>query len=234
LLTASAGLKLVSILYSQVEGAGFIGSTRVQFVAIGWELALAFWIWSGRRMRSAWWASIATFTVFACVSFSQAWAGERTCCCFGPLEVQPWLTFGLDFAVLTALVLFCRSEAAPAIVPQPLGWPLVALAFTSILGGIVAAAWREVPARRVAVEGWATLADSEFVCQGTRREWIFLLANVSSEPVQIGEISTSCACFQITPSAEVLAPGETTSALAVLDLSGKPEYCGELSLFATA
>ncbi len=57
-------------------------------------------------------ACVAAFGVFATVSFYEAIGGEASCGCFGRLAVSPWWKFGVDVAVLGALVA-CRPCVKP-------------------------------------------------------------------------------------------------------------------------
>jgi hypothetical protein len=101
LLTAGA-LKLHGLLTS-ANGTPNQFPQWLQWLSITWEFALASWLISGKGIHAARIATITTFAIFAFVSLWQGWSGERTCCCLGRVPVGPWLVFGLDLTVCSAL-----------------------------------------------------------------------------------------------------------------------------------
>lgn len=79
------------------------------------EFLFAFWLSLNFYERQSRFASVLLFSVFACVSFTKALAGEQTCGCFGNLTVPPVLTACLDVVVafLSARSLPSESSNKP-------------------------------------------------------------------------------------------------------------------------
>jgi hypothetical protein len=113
-LLAAAALKLYGRNLAPFAQYGFLTAPAVQSAAVGWELVLGLWLWSGRHPRAAWAAARVTFAGFAGVSFYLGWVGQASCGCLGAVKANPWVVFALDVAAVIALAV-CRP--ALAIVP---------------------------------------------------------------------------------------------------------------------
>lgn len=113
LLLAAAGLKLYGWNVSPFAQYGWLLSPAVQTAAVGWELFLGIWLLSGSARRLAWLSTLLTFAAFAAVSGYLGVLGQAHCGCFGVIEANPWVAFGVDVAVLLLLaVARPRGEAA--------------------------------------------------------------------------------------------------------------------------
>jgi len=84
---------------------GLFTAPSFQIAVIEFEFFLAAWLLWGRQPLGSWLAAFCVFTIFACVSAYQGWIGRASCGCFGQLSVSPWYAFGIDLAVLFALIL---------------------------------------------------------------------------------------------------------------------------------
>ena len=128
--------------------------------SIGSELFLGLWLISGALPEAARRVAIGCFSVFACYTFYEAFAGKTDCGCFGQVKVNPWFTVVLDVAVVLALVFLAKPAAKSAVAPSRWAsrkWPVVAALGIGLAAGIASAMLR--PKLAVAANGLAT-ADS--------------------------------------------------------------------------
>jgi hypothetical protein len=105
LLLAAAVLKLNGLVADPVSRMGLFTAPSFQIAVIEFELFLAAWLLWGKRPLGSWATALTVFTIFAGVSAYQGWIGRASCDCFGQLSVSPWYAFGVDLAVLVALIL---------------------------------------------------------------------------------------------------------------------------------
>ncbi len=135
LLIAAAVLKLNGLAVDPVGRMGLLSVPAFQTAVIEFEFFLAAWLLWGKRPLGSWAAAICAFSIFACVSFYQGWIGRASCGCFGQLSVSPWYAFGIDLAVLLALIL--GRPDLDAVRRQP--WRLLTSTLPTLygLGGAV-------------------------------------------------------------------------------------------------
>jgi hypothetical protein len=105
LLLTAAVLKLNGLAVDPVGRMGLFTVPAFQIAVIEFEFFLAVWLLWGKQPIGSWATAIGVFTVFAWVSAYQGWIGRASCGCFGQLSVSPWYAFGIDLAVLLALIL---------------------------------------------------------------------------------------------------------------------------------
>jgi hypothetical protein len=105
LLLAVAALKLNGLAVDPVGRMGLFSVPAFQIAVVEFEIFLAVWLLWGRQPLGSWAVALGVFTVFAAVSAYQGWIGRASCGCFGRLSVSPWYAFGIDLAVLLALIL---------------------------------------------------------------------------------------------------------------------------------
>jgi hypothetical protein len=105
LLLAAAGLKLTGLAVDPVGRMGLFSMPAFQIAVVEFEFFLAAWLLWGKRPLGSWATALGVFTIFAVVSAYQGWIGRTSCGCFGRLSVSPWYAFGIDLAVLLALIL---------------------------------------------------------------------------------------------------------------------------------
>lgn len=103
LLFSAAALKAYGLWRGGIPSAVPFSSPHWQLAFIELEAALGLWFISGRGERAAWCAAAFAFAVFTGVSALLALNGYRTCACFGPIRVNPWVTCAIDAAALAAL-----------------------------------------------------------------------------------------------------------------------------------
>lgn len=104
LLLVAAGLKLAGLGVSAVPAVAWFATPTVQILVAEWEIVLGIWLLSGAYPIGAWLAALATFGAFAMISGYLGAIGVASCGCFGAIKASPWWSFGVDAAVLLALV----------------------------------------------------------------------------------------------------------------------------------
>ncbi|HTU88512.1 MAG TPA: hypothetical protein VMF69_00305 [Gemmataceae bacterium] len=108
LLLAVAVLKLNGLAVDPVGRIGLFTAPTFQIAVIEFEFFLAAWLLWGKRPLGSRATALGVFTIFAAANVYQGWIGIASCLCFGRLSaswVTPWHAFGLDLAVLLALLL---------------------------------------------------------------------------------------------------------------------------------
>ncbi|MGL4942572.1 MAG: MauE/DoxX family redox-associated membrane protein [Thermoguttaceae bacterium] len=106
-LFVAALLKAHQLATTPSLGDGLLHNRWLNILVVEFEILFATWLVAGILPRLAWFVSTCCFTTFAIVSLTKGIAGETSCGCFGAQEVNPWLTFILDAAIVGFLIL-CR------------------------------------------------------------------------------------------------------------------------------
>jgi len=74
---------------------------------VEFELTLAIWLLSGIFKKIAWSAALGCFLLFSIITLYKGLTGAASCGCFGPVQVNPWITlFAVDIPVCLALAVF--------------------------------------------------------------------------------------------------------------------------------
>ncbi len=113
----------------------WLATSRGQVALIEIEALLGLWLLSGWRQRGAWLTAILAFSLLGAVSLYLAIDGQRSCGCFGTVEVNPWYTFLLDAAAVLALTLTLPPRRADT---RETGW-LRELTMTGIRAAVLMA-----------------------------------------------------------------------------------------------
>ncbi len=120
LLIIAAALKTYQLLTEPIISAGFWESWEFFLIQIPLELGLGIWLLSGLFRKAAWMAALLAFAVFIIVTLQKGLAGKESCGCFGPIEVDPWITLScIDITLFLGLLIF-RPKGAK-LLPPP--WP---------------------------------------------------------------------------------------------------------------
>jgi hypothetical protein len=85
LLLTAAALKAHGLAVDPVARMGLFSLAEIQFAIIVFEVFLGIWLLSGKRPIGSWFAAVATFVLFAAISFYQGWIGQSSCGCTGRL-----------------------------------------------------------------------------------------------------------------------------------------------------
>ncbi len=91
----------------------------------------------------------------------------------------------------------------------------------------------EVSARTLLVPSPAKL-DLGTLSEGGSASATFWLHNPGPLAVEVGEVSTSCDCLDVSLPTKEISPGQTIMASANVDLSHDPRFVGKLRLEASA
>jgi hypothetical protein len=109
LVLIAAVLKAYGLAVGPVGPAGIFSAPGFQVGLIEFEVFLSCWLLWGKYPVGSWITAIASFAIFAGVSFHQGWIGQSSCGCFGKVTVRPWQAFAIDLTVIVGL-LWCRPE----------------------------------------------------------------------------------------------------------------------------
>lgn len=95
-------------------------SWGVLVVMIPLEMGLGIWLLSGLFIKAGWLLAVSFFSVFTVLTLYMGLTGEESCGCFGPIDVNPWITFfAVDITVLLGLLIF--RPRGEKLLPPP--WP---------------------------------------------------------------------------------------------------------------
>jgi len=139
---------------------------------------------------------MALFTVFSVVSAFSGFIGYSDCGCFGPIKVNPWVTFALD---LTALALLFSVRPQFFTVRPIASFALLAGAAILVSMGIVLAGSPVGDHLLAFFRGnkvYIVPAVSDFGCgpQGTTKTLRVNIINRSDSPVRIVGGTANCSC----------------------------------------
>jgi hypothetical protein len=106
LLLVAAGLKVheLALLPSSASKVAPFGQAA-------FEAVLALWLIGGIHARAARWVTLGCFILFSIIALYRGLRGDASCGCFGPIQVSPWITLGLDLLVVTGLILWRPGES---------------------------------------------------------------------------------------------------------------------------
>lgn len=130
LLTAAA-LKVHQLALSTIAEDGILTSRWFLTAWVEFELALGDWLLCGAYQQLAKYAAIVCFGLFAAVSLLSALRGDLSCGCFGSVRTAPWLTWFLDVAATTALLVF-KPSTSPATQATRLPWCIITAALLCV------------------------------------------------------------------------------------------------------
>jgi hypothetical protein len=224
LLIGTAALKLFGLSYGRAAQTGWLSSPQVQALAIQFEFVLGAWLAWGIYPTTARLIATVTFAGFAAVSLQAGWAGAASCSCFGPLEVSPWISFGIDMLALAGLA-WPRPRQMFGAVLAGVGFVSLAVfpIFLMIQGG---------PSYPRALETDPASLDLGSVARGSRREFAIRLRNPRAQAVDIFQVKTSCCCLAARELPWHLGAGESAEARLNLDLRSQDTFTGTLLLTA--
>ncbi|QJW98785.1 MauE/DoxX family redox-associated membrane protein [Frigoriglobus tundricola] len=103
-LLAAVALKVHGLSAGGVGRALSLLSPRTQLVGTEVEALVGIWLLSGYARRGAWWSGLMLFFALAAVSAYLVAVGQKSCGCFGRVEVSPWVSLALDAVCALGLV----------------------------------------------------------------------------------------------------------------------------------
>jgi hypothetical protein len=233
LLLASAGILKAAQLIA--EPVAILASPLGWFLAplqISAELIVGALALSGAYWRRLRWLALLLFVGFAAYSLYLAINGAASCGCFGPIEIHPWWTFGLDVAVVAGLLaaIFAGSaKTASPIGPRcQVGWATTLVALT--VGCASALNWYALGSS--SIESLA--ADSDLVVLEPE-EWIgkplpiadYIDADLSEGDWIVLLHRHDCPeCQEVAPRYEGLASTRNIALIEMPPYGGEPEGQG--------
>ncbi len=123
LLVIAAALKSYQLLTEPIISTGFWESWEFFLIQIPLEMGLGIWLLCRLFRKAAWLAAVAAFGIFIVITLEKALAGAESCGCFGPVDVNPWVTLGaVDVTILLGLLIF--RPKGQKLLPPP--WPKAA------------------------------------------------------------------------------------------------------------
>ncbi len=139
-LLAAGGLKAIALSSPVSHPAPpQIADSWIQLAIIQYEILLGLWLLSGVSRLGAWGVAVLTFGFFSAVNLWSGLIGQSSCGCFGVVQVNPWLAFGVDSAAFLLLVLAGRPNG----VFQAAEWDRSLASMAGFAGSVVfvLAAW---------------------------------------------------------------------------------------------
>ncbi len=126
LLVGAAVLKTVELVTdSTVVATAPFGATFLA-VQIGIEFTIGLVVLLGVYWRMLRWLVSVLFFFFAAYSFYLALGGAASCGCFGPVHINPWWTFIVDFTIFVGLLIASlRNDRVISLTLMPgsaIGW----------------------------------------------------------------------------------------------------------------
>lgn len=218
-LLFAAALKIQGLASNYIPEHSLLASPHVQVLAIDIEITLGFWLLSGWARRQAWGVAVVFFTVMITLAGYSAWSGQRSCGCFGRIEVNPWLTFAFNVVVLAALTL-CRPNPTPNLNVRRPAWfvgvlrtGVGAAALLVLVGGVFLLAF-DNPADALARLRGESLTVEPSVSQvgdgtiGEARTFTVHVRNHIDRPIRVVGGTTNCACIATNDLPIVVPPHE--------------------------
>lgn len=217
-LLVTAGLKAHGLTIDPLAQNSFLGSPRLLVATIEIEIILGLWLLSGWWARAGWMATLGFFAILAGVSFYLARVGQASCGCFGTVAVSPWLTAGLDVALLAALLLW-RPTSALEIPTVPWIRALIKVGagtvvfLVLIVGTFLFAIENPVDAvarlRGESITVEPPVADLGEGYPGETTNFRIELTNRTTKAVRIIGGTSHCSCVATVDLPVTISPGET-------------------------
>lgn len=236
LLLLAAGAKAQGLGLEPVSRIGLFSTAEAQLLVIGFEVFLGLWLWSGKGPVGSWIASLATFAVFAAVSFYQGWVGQSSCGCFGRLTINPWYAFALDVLVLAMLAIgkpdLNQLRATPlrnlAFAMFPLVWGVVGVGVNvALLLALASNTFGSLPAalayfRGERVSAYPRLIEVGEGVPGETRKVAVEIANWTDEPIRLIGGTRDCSCTVLGELPVTIPAKEVRTVSVDITLSEKP------------
>lgn len=122
MLVIASLLKCYQLLTELIISTGFWESWEFFLIQIPLELGLGIWLLCGLFRKAAWLVAVGAFGMFIVITLQKGFAGAESCGCFGPIDVNPWVTLAaVDLTIFLGLLIF--RPKAQKLLPPP--WPSV-------------------------------------------------------------------------------------------------------------
>jgi hypothetical protein len=231
-VSTACGLFLLTAVVLKVQGlASGVGQPLalfapwVQMAGVQAEAIVGFWLLSGYARRGAWLAGFALFSMLAAVSVYLIVEGQKSCGCFGRVEMSPWVSLTLDVTCVLSL-----SMARPTGgFRRTAVWQMTLVAASIGVMGLLASS--TVAERLIArLRGDVVIlpngdVDMGSVPKGESRTLHIVVENISDEPVRLIGGTSSCSCTVIADLPQTIQPHSQ------LELRVAMRLTGEVGLF---
>ena len=201
----ACGLVLLGAVALKVQGmtAGGVGeslalfSPRVQLLGLEAEALVGLWLVSGYAHRFAWLAGVTLFTLLAAVSVYLVAVGQKSCGCFGRVEVSPWASLALDVTCVAALVATRSVGFSQHFSPRGV---LTAAGLLAAVSGLAFAATGDTAGRELARLRGESMrlvggdADAGTAPKGESRSVPVTVENLTGGDLRLIGGTASCAC----------------------------------------
>jgi hypothetical protein len=230
-LLVTAGLKIHGLVSDPYAQDSILLTPRLLVAVIEVELLLGLWLLSGWATRAAWVAALAFFGLLSAATFYLALEGQRSCGCFGRVEVNPWITFALDVAAMLALLIWrpARRQSTTAIgsMPYALKTALSASVLVAVAGGAFLLLTDD-PARALAQLRGETLSVDPPVTDvgegpaGEQRTFTVQLVNHTDHTVRVVGGTTTCQCIATNDLPISIVPNHSEPMTVQIRFRGSP------------
>jgi hypothetical protein len=236
LLLVAAALKAWGLALDPVGRAGFFSSAEFQLAIVEFEIFLGIWLLTGLAAVGAWLTALATFTIFAGISFYLGVIGQTSCGCFGRFSPSPWWAFALDAVVIGLLLLGrpdiagLRDERGGSLTRTMLPTLYAVLGVVTIsisLYAIAFAGYGSIPAAIAHLRGECVsvqprLADVGTGTMGDQREAEINVTNWTEHPIRLIGGTADCSCTVLGDLLLTIQPNETRTVKVDVQMTGKP------------
>ncbi|MGL4943635.1 MAG: MauE/DoxX family redox-associated membrane protein [Thermoguttaceae bacterium] len=220
-LFVAALLKAHQLATTPSLGDGLLHNRWLNILVVEFEILFATWLVTGILPRIAWFVSTCCFTTFAIVSLAKGFAGETSCGCFGAQEVNPWLTFTLDAAIVGGLVLLRPTKAKLQVyksggTASGSSWLMQTASMTTAIAFFAVVQILLFFGPFIGFDGFLSTHDVEFtidrsVIPSDGNTVLILATNNTDKPITIVGARTDCKCGKIDNLPVSVRPGMTST-----------------------
>ncbi len=183
------------------------------------EAIVGLWLLVGVARHGAWLAGLVLFAILAGVSVYLIAVGQRSCGCFGQVEVSLWASLALDSTCVVAFLL-----ARPVGVVRASVWQVclvaAAVGLFTILSSTELASRQLARLRGTAIRLPSGDADVGGAPSGETRTITVAVENVTDEPVRLIGGTTSCVCASTTGLPQTVPAHSTADVTLVVRFTG--------------
>jgi hypothetical protein len=231
LLLATGGLK-THAAFAGKPVETYLQISPWELIAIAeFELFLGGWLITGVYPRLARGGALMAFLCFLGVSLWTAFNGERSCSCFGALNVSPWIAASIDSAALIALFLG-RPRMDTSIDTFSPPRRALLIVFALVLLALPVSFAVSADAHSPFLIPSNNVVDLGVLHAGEWRNASLGLTNQGDHPIDIETIESSCHCLSLECVPRVVPPSGTAEMIVTLDLGKEPSFVGNLRIRA--
>lgn len=200
-LLLAASLKAYALWLDPIANTSWLDSRLVQIFFILVELIIGGRLLVGWSSVTLWLSALLLYSVFLVYSFSLGITGASSCGCFGKIEINPWITLGIDGIALFLLWSYRQSfmnalserKLPLHIIRQPVALSLCSLLVLSV--GVMAQ-FMVRPSADLFANTLIEPSEHDFglASQMEELQHDFYFVNHLDVPVTISHTHSSCGC----------------------------------------